>query len=70
MTTLRTIEVHPFGIFDTIITFTGEDLETGVRRRFAVDHRPAREIRAALERGEQPLVDVPGYLLLGGEETS
>ena len=64
MTTLKTTAVHPFDVFDTIIVFTGEDPETGETFLFAADHRPAREIRAALAHGEQPLVDVPDYMLL------
>ena len=67
MTTLKTVEVLPFGMFDTIIKFVGENEETGKKQIFASDHRPAREIRAALDRGEEPLVDVPDYMLLGGE---
>lgn len=46
--TLTLEAVEPFGLFDTIITFTGRD-EDGVLHRFGVDHRPARDLRYVLE---------------------
>jgi uncharacterized protein (DUF2249 family) len=66
----RTIEVdtvHPYDLFSTIITFTGTDLNTGERVTFGVDHRPARDIRWALEAeyAEHPTVyDVQEWAVL------
>ncbi len=39
--------VRPSGMFDTVITFTGIDVDTGNNVVFAVDHRPARDLREA-----------------------
>ena len=60
-------KVLPFGMFDTIIVFEGTDEETGDRIRFGADHRPAREIREALDQGMSPRCDVPDYMVVGTE---
>ena len=58
--------VHPHGMMDTIIVFSGVDASTGERVTFAADHRPARLIMDAIEAGEVPIAEVPEYLILGG----
>jgi hypothetical protein len=40
--------------------------ERGVEWPFVVDHRPGRVLVEALEAGEEILVDVEDYQLLGG----
>jgi hypothetical protein len=40
--------------------------EQGVEWSFVVDHRPGRVLVEALEAGEEILVDVEDYQLLGG----
>ncbi len=56
--------VHQFGLYDTLITFTGTDVDSGDLVRFGVDHRPARDIREALRQGELPMVEVEEWAIL------
>lgn len=51
--------------YSTVGTAVGVDDE-GVHWRFAVDHRPCAAIVEALESGEEVLVDVEDWQLLGG----
>lgn len=63
--TLTAFHVEPYGLFDTIIVFHGRD-EDGKVFRFAVDHRPAREVRRVIE-GEGGELDcyVEDWQILG-----
>lgn len=52
--------VHPVGLFDTIIKFRGIIPDTSEIVTFAVDHRPAKELFAAMkfaaEQNDPPIV--------------
>jgi hypothetical protein len=48
----------------TILVFLGET-EDGETVTFAADHRPGRDIAAAIERGDSPICEIPEYMLLG-----
>ena len=52
--------VHPVGIFDTIIKFKGTNPDTAETIIFAVDHRPAKDLFAAMkeasEQNDPPIV--------------
>lgn len=52
--------VHPVGLFDTIIKFRGTNSDTSEIVTFAVDHRPAKELFAAMkfaaEQNDPPIV--------------
>ncbi len=49
----------------TVYRFEGETPAGTVT--FAVDHRPAAELLAAIEDGEEPEVQVPSWAILGFE---
>jgi hypothetical protein len=63
---------------DTLITVTGFVRDEGTLVLlsgltednrdvvFACEHRYAPDILAAVEAGEEPLVEVPSYLIVGG----
>lgn len=72
-TVIRITGVRPFGLFDTIIVFEAEVLEsaetlnaTGRKVTIGVDHRPAREIREALAAGEDVVTTVEPWQIVGG----
>jgi len=46
------------------VVFQGVD-EGGATVTFAADHRPAQDIVAAIERGEDPVAVVPDFAVLG-----
>ena len=46
----------------TLVIFWGID-DNGNEVRFAADHRPAQDILDALAAGEDPLAEVPVYML-------
>lgn len=52
--------VHPVGLFDTIIKFRGINPDTAEIITFGVDHRPAKELFAAMkeasEQNDPPIV--------------
>jgi len=41
--------VHPIGMMDTIIKFKGTDPDTSEVITFGVDHRPAKDLFAAMQ---------------------
>lgn len=61
---MRIVGVRPFGMFDTVILFESID-DDGNHHTVAVDHRPARDIRLALARGEEPEVEPESWQVLG-----
>lgn len=52
------------GMFDTVVRFHGLD-EEGGEVTFGVDHRPARDLAEAVARGEDPIVDLEPWQILG-----
>jgi hypothetical protein len=72
MRTIQVSGVSQFGMFDTIIQFVGQDVNTGEHVFFAADHRPARDIRAALLEadGEAVLASVDDFMILRVEKKS
>lgn len=63
----RTVSVEEpgeYGLLSTVVPFTGTDLDSGERVKFAVDHRPARHLLHALAHGEEPVVEVEDWQVL------
>lgn len=61
---VKVIGVEPYLPTDTIIRFTGEDIDTGEAVVFGSDHRPAQMILEALSVDEEPMAVVPDYMVL------
>lgn len=61
----RVLAVDLPGLFDTVVTGTAEDVDSGRRVRFGGDHRPMRDVREALAAGDEVLVDLEGWQILG-----
>lgn len=59
--TLTALEPHPG---ETVWVGYGTD-EDGVEHRFGIDHRPAMDIEAAMEAGEDITVSVEPWQLMG-----
>jgi hypothetical protein len=52
----------------TLVVFQGED-EDGTSVTFAVEHRYARDIAAAIVNGETPVCMVPDHLVISRHES-
>lgn len=59
--------IPPSAPTDTVIVFVGRD-DDGGRKFFGADHRVAQDLVDALERGEEPVAEVPAWAILGGTE--
>lgn len=57
--------VRPYGMFSTILIFDVTDIDDESNLVIGVDHRPARELRAALDAGELPIVEVEDWQVIG-----
>jgi len=56
--------VQPYDPSSTVIVFDGLDNLTGDTITFAVDHRPAQAIIAALDNDEEILLDLPDWAII------
>lgn len=68
MTRYQITSVKPFGMFDTIILFRAQALGQpgfGKAVLIAVDHRPAQNLRAALQHGIRPVVEPQPWQVMG-----
>jgi len=63
VTATRLVDDH-----GTIVIFEGMDA-TGEIVYFASDHRPAQAIADAIDLGEEPICEVPDYMLMTDAET-